>query len=131
MKTSRTTQEYIALAKKPSTANRDLVCQELRDKSLTALWAPEMALEDPKSVDLQVGTYIGSRFDCLVLIRFSIYGDLCPLSYSLGSTTLPHSVDLDGILSRAGWHQLPDDDITIILDESTDADVLGTFFNMF
>lgn len=129
MKISRTAQEYIALSKKPSTANRKLVSEELRDKSLTVLWASEPP--PGKSVDLQVGTYIGSRFDCLVLISFSNYGDLCLLSHALGSTTLPMSVDLDGILSHAGWHQVPDDDITIILDENTDADVLETFFNMF
>jgi hypothetical protein len=131
MKSSRSAQEYIALAKKPSVADRDLVCRELRDKSLTALWVTESRVDGENSVDLQIGAYVGSRFDCLVVISFSNYGDLCMVSYSHGVTALPRSVDLGGILSRAGWHQVPDDDITIILDENTGADVLGTFFNIF
>ena len=135
MSDSRSAREYLALAKQPSTADRERVGQELRDQSLTVLEAsaPASSSDDTvNSVELQVGTYIGSRFDCFVLISFSKYGNLCLASHSLGSqSTLPRSVDLGGILARAGWLLVPDEDITITLDEDTAADVLSTFFNMF
>ncbi len=131
MNSSRTAEEYIALAKTRSTADVERVCRELRDRSLTVLQTSGPASEPTNSIDLQAGTYVSSRFDCLVLISLSQFGNLCLVSHSLGTDALPRSLDLDGILSRAGWSQVPDDDITIILDEDTDADVMGTFFHMF
>lgn len=132
MLTPRSSQEYLALSKKASIADRERVAEDLRNQALTVLWvaAPE---GEGNAIDLQAGTYIGSRFDCLVVISFSKYGDLCMVSHSGlgGASLLPRTANLDGILVQAGWLQVPDEDITTVLDERTDADVLGTFFNMY
>src|SRR5207249_1175948 len=120
MNRSRSPEEYNALARQSSTADIEAVCGPLRDKTLTVLRGAESASDGAKSVDVQAGAYTGSRFDCLVVISFSQFGNLCMVSYTAGPAAFPRGVDLDGILARAGWLQVPDDDITTVLDESTD-----------